>query len=387
MIARLCYIERVQTALRRSPVVALIGPRQCGKTTLARQFLRKESPLYFDFEDPVVASAFEDPMSSLAPLRGLVVIDEAQRCPQIFPVLRVLVDREENPARFLILGSASPELSRQSAESLAGRVETIEMGGFHSREIGGEDAHMLWLRGGFPRSFLAQTEADSVEWRKQFVRTFLERDLAQLGFRMSPQVLGRFWTMISHYHGQIWNGSEIAASMGISHQSARNYLDALEQTFMVRRLLPWFVNVGKRLVKSPRIFFRDSGIFHALQGIDSEQSLITHPKLGASWEGFALEQILSYLHGEEAYFYAIHGGSDLDLYLPNRSLGLEIKRRDAPRKSRSMEIAMRDLGLKDLIVVYPGARSYEVGENIRAMPLSGAISVLAETLKSGSRKV
>lgn len=322
----------------------------------------------------MVAAAFENPMSSLAPLRGLVVIDEAQRCPQIFPVLRVLVDRKENPARFLILGSASPELARQAAESLAGRVEIIEMGGFHLGELAQEESHALWLRGGFPRSFLAVSEEDSWEWRKQFVRTFLERDLGQLGFRMSPQVMGRFWTMTSHYHGQIWNSSEIAASMGISHQSARNYLDALEQTFMVRRLLPWFVNVGKRLVKSPKIFFRDSGIFHALQGIGSEQALIAHPKLGASWEGFALEQILANLQGEEAYFYAIHGGSDLDLYFPNRRLGFEIKRQDAPRKTRSMEIAIEDLDLQELIVVYPGARSFEMGQKIRALSLETAVS-------------
>ena len=220
MISRLDYINRVQNGLRRSPVVALIGPRQCGKTTLARQVLAENSPLYFDLEDPVVAAAFENPMSSLAPLRGVVVIDEAQRCPQIFPVLRVLVDRKENPAQFLILGSASPELSRQASESLAGRVEIIEMGGFHLGELAKEESHALWLRGGFPRSFLAGSEMNSMEWRKQFVRTFLERDLAQLGFRMSPQVMGRFWTMISHYHGQIWNSSEIAASMGISHPSA-----------------------------------------------------------------------------------------------------------------------------------------------------------------------
>lgn len=355
-------------------MVALIGPRQCGKTTLARQVLAKESPLYFDLEDPVVAAAFESPMSSLAPLRGLVVIDEAQRCPQIFPVLRVLLDREESAARFLILGSASPELSRQAAESLAGRVEIIEMSGFDLGELGTGASHALWLRGGFPRSFLAASEEDSWEWRKQFVRTFLERDLGQLGFRMSPQVMGRFWTMVSHYHGQIWNGSEIAASMGISHQSARNYLDALEQTFMTRRLLPWFVNVGKRLVKSPKVFFRDSGIFHALQGIGSEQSLIAHPKLGASWEGFALEQILSNLRGEEAYFYAIHGGSDLDLYLPNRRVGMEIKRRDVPRMSRSMGIALEDLDLEELIVVYPGERSFELGKKIRAVSLETAVS-------------
>jgi predicted AAA+ superfamily ATPase len=376
MISRQSYIELLQIAVRRNPVVALIGPRQSGKTTLARQFLASDSPLYFDLEDPVVASAFENPMSSLAALRGLVVIDEAQRCPQIFPVLRVLADRAGIPARFLILGSASPELSRQASESLAGRVEIIEMGGFHLEEVEAEKSHGLWLRGGFPRSFLAESELDSLEWRKQFVRTFLERDLAQLGFRMSPQVMGRFWTMLSHYHGQIWNSSEIGASMGISHQSARIYLDALEQTFMVRRLLPWFVNVGKRLVKSPKVFFRDSGIFHALQGIGSEQALIAHPKLGASWEGFALEQILGKLRGEEAYFYAIHGGSDLDLYLPNRRLGMEVKRRDAPRKTRSMEIAIQDLGLEELIVVYPGSRSYELAPRIRVMPLVEIVSKL-----------
>jgi len=376
MISRQSYIELLQIAVRRNPVVALIGPRQSGKTTLARQFLASDSPLYFDLEDPVVASAFENPMSSLAALRGLVVIDEAQRCPQIFPVLRVLADRAGIPARFLILGSASPELSRQASESLAGRVEIIEMGGFHLEEVEAEKSHGLWLRGGFPRSFLAESELDSMEWRKQFVRTFLERDLAQLGFRMSPQVMGRFWTMLSHYHGQIWNSSEVGSSMGISHQSARVYLDALEQTFMVRRLLPWFVNVGKRLVKSPKVFFRDSGIFHALQGIGSEQALIAHPKLGASWEGFALEQILAKLRGEEAYFYAIHGGSDLDLYLPNRRLGMEVKRRDAPRKTRSMEIAIQDLGLEELIVVYPGSRSYELAPRIRVMPLVEIVSKL-----------
>jgi len=376
MISRQSYIELLQIAVRRNPVVALIGPRQSGKTTLARQFLASDSPLYFDLEDPVVASAFENPMSSLAALRGLVVIDEAQRCPQIFPVLRVLADRAGIPARFLILGSASPKLSRQASESLAGRVEIIEMGGFHLEEVEAEKSHGLWLRGGFPRSFLAESELDSMEWRKQFVRTFLERDLAQLGFRMSPQVMGRFWTMLSHHHGQIWNSSEIGSSMGISHQSARVYLDALEQTFMVRRLLPWFVNVGKRLVKSPKVFFRDSGIFHALQGIGSEQALIAHPKLGASWEGFALEQILAKLRGEEAYFYAIHGGSDLDLYLPNRRLGMEVKRRDAPRKTRSMEIAIQDLGLEELIVVYPGSRSYELAPRIRVMPLVEIVSKL-----------
>jgi predicted AAA+ superfamily ATPase len=305
-----------------------------------------------------------------------VVIDEAQRCPEIFPVLRVLADRDRSTARFLILGSASPDLTRQASESLAGRVEIIEMSGFNLGEVGLDVLQMLWVRGGFPRSFLAQTEGDSVEWRKQFIRTFLERDLSQMGFRMSPQVMGRFWTMVSHYHGQIWNASEIAASMGVSHQTSRNYLDALEQTFMVRRLLPWYVNVGKRLVKSPKIYFRDSGLFHTLQGIDSEVALMTHPKVGSSWEGFAVEQILSTLLTDDAYFYSVHGGSELDIYLPNRQIGFEIKRQDAPRLSRSMQIVIEDLKLEELLIVYPGKRAYPISDRIRAVPLCELTNVL-----------
>jgi predicted AAA+ superfamily ATPase len=368
MITRSRYEERIALGLGRNPVVALIGPRQCGKTTLARKILPVEAAGYFDLEDPVVARAFENPMSLLSPLRGLVVIDEAQRRPEIFPVLRVLADRESAPARFLLLGSASPDLSRQAAESLAGRIEIIEMGGFDLSEIGESGWHGLWLRGGFPRSYLSSGEGDSFEWRRQFVRMFLERDMAQLGFGASPAAMGRFWTMLAHYHGQLWNGSEIAASMGISPQSSRNYLDALEQTFMIRRLLPWYVNVGKRLVKTPKIYFRDSGIFHALQNIASGEQLISHPKLGASWEGFVLEQVLRQLPGEEAYFYAVHSGSELDLYLPHRRLGIEIKRQDAPQKTRSMDIAIEDLKLDRLLVVYPGTRAYAIDDTIRAVP-------------------
>ena len=376
MISRNDYYERVRAGLARSPIVTLIGPRQCGKTTLARQFLGSESLQYFDLEDPVVASAFESPMTTLSSLSGLVVIDEAQRCPGIFPSLRVLADRDQNTARFLILGSASPDLTRQASESLAGRVEIIEMSGFHLGEVGSDAHQQLWLRGGFPRSFLAENQGDSVEWRKQFVRTFLERDLSQMGFRMSPQVMGRFWTMVSHYHGQIWNASEIAASMGVSHQTSRNYLDALEQTFMVRRLLPWYVNVGKRLVKSPKIYFRDSGLFHTLQGIDSEVALLSHPKVGASWEGFAVEQILSTILTDDAYFYSVHGGSELDIYLPNRRIGFEIKRQDAPRLTRSMQIVIEDLKLEELLIVYPGKRIYLISDRVRAVPLSEVADVI-----------
>lgn len=373
MISRNQLMQRVQTGLRRNPIVALIGPRQCGKTTLARAFLSPEAGNYFDLEDPFVAQAFADPMSSLASLRGLVVIDEAQRRPEIFPTLRVLADRSNEPAQFLILGSASPDLSRQASESLAGRVEVVEMGGFQLDEVAHDDRDELWLRGGFPRAFLAASQADSYEWRRQFIRMFLERDLAQLGFGIAPATLGRFWTMLAHYHGQLWNGSEIAASMGISPQSSRNYLDALEQTFMVRRLLPWHANVGKRLVKSPKIYIRDSGIFHALQGIADPSGLIAHPKLGASWEGFAIEQLLQRLRGEDAYFYAVHSGSELDLYLPLRNLGIEIKRMDAPKRTRSMDIAIEDLKLERLLVVYPGSRGYELSDRIRVVPLAEAL--------------
>lgn len=370
MIGRDGYLQQVLTALTRNPAVALIGPRQCGKTTLARQLATRDTSCYFDLEDPTSAFLLEQPMSSLSPLTGLVVIDEAQRVPGLFPVLRVLADREGQPATFLILGSASPELSRQASESLAGRVEIIEMGGFLLSELKEGPRERLWLRGGFPRSYLAASERDSFAWRRNFVRTFLERDLAALGFRMSPAAMGRFWTMLAHYHGQLWNGNEIAAAMGISPTTARHYLDALEQTFMIRRLLPWHANVGKRLVKTPKIYFRDSGVFHALQGIESHAGLLTHPKLRASWEGFALEQILRSHPGEEAYFYAIHSGSELDLFFPNRQLGVEIKFQDAPRLTRSMRIAMEDLALDELIVVYPGQREYAFGDRARAVPLS-----------------
>lgn len=369
MISRTQIIRRVERALSRNPVVALIGPRQCGKTTLAREFLVAESSNYFDLEDPVVALALEEPMSTLKPLSGLVVIDEAQRRPEIFPVLRVLADRVENPARFLILGSASPDLSRQAAESLAGRVEIIEMGGFDLAEVGEGNSTGLWHRGGFPRSYLALDDSDSYAWRQQFARTFLERDLAQLGFGMSPQSLGRFWTMLAHYHGQIWNGNEIASSMGVSATTARRYLDVLEQTFMVRRLQPWFANLGKRLVKTPKIYLRDSGLFHALLGVRSPGELAVHPKLGASWEGFAIEQILRFAQDETAYFFAIHSGSELDLYFPSLNIGVEVKRQDAPRLTRSMLIAQQDLQLEQLWVVYPGTRSYPLAKGVDCLPL------------------
>jgi predicted AAA+ superfamily ATPase len=371
MIERTSYLRRIRTGLKRSPVVALLGPRQCGKTTLARQILPANSANYFDLEDPAVAAMLEQPMTALQPLRGLVVIDEAQRQPGIFPVLRVLADRTGQPATFLVLGSASPELSRQASESLAGRVEIIGLRGFDGGEIAPADLEKLWLRGGYPRSFLAQSDADSLQWRRDFVRTFLERDLAGLGFGMPPAALGRFWTMISHYHGQIWNGSEVAASLGIAPNTARSYLDALEQTYMVRRLPPWHANLGKRLVKSPKLYFRDSGLFHTLQGIGTAADLLTHPKLGASWEGFALEEILQSVQPEQAYFYAVHSGAELDLFMlaDGRRVGVEFKREDAPRLTHSMHVALEDLKLDRLSVIYPGTRRYRLHEKVDVLPL------------------
>ncbi len=371
-ISRPHFRRLIERALEHNPVVALLGPRQCGKTTMARDFVPETSANYFDMEDPAVWATMENPMTTLAPLRGLVVIDEAQRRPEIFPILRVLADRSGAPAQFLILGSASPELSRQSSESLAGRIEVIEMSGFALSEVGAVAERQLWLRGGFPRSFLAADDEASDRWRREFIRTFLERDLALLGFGLSPQLMQRFWTMISHYHGQIWNSTEVAASLGVAPNTARSYLDALSQTFMVRQLQPWHENIGKRQVKSPKLYLRDSGIFHRLQGISSWDAMQAHPKLGASWEGFALEETLKAAAPDEAYFWAVHSGSELDLLMirNGRRTGVEFKRADAPKMTRSITIAMDDLKLDELVIVYPGSRTYPLSDRVKVLPLT-----------------
>jgi predicted AAA+ superfamily ATPase len=378
MVTRSDYTKCIQKALSRNPIVALLGARQVGKTTLARQFVARDSINYFDLEDPVVANIMENPLTALQSLKGLVVIDEAQRQPAIFPVLRVLADREAQPAQFLILGSASPELSRQASESLAGRIEIVYMSGFSLSETGGENLEALWLRGGFPRAYLAKDDEDSSRWRKEFISTFLERDLAGLGFGMSPVAMRRFWTMIAHYNGQTWNSTEVARSLGVAPNTARSYMDALEQTFMVRQLQPWFANVKKRLVKSPKLYFRDSGILHTLLGIEQPQDLLRHPKLGASWENFAFEQVLRFINPDEAYFYGVHSGTELDLYLPQgtQNLGIEFKRQDAPKVTKSMRQAIRDLDLTRLWIVYPGPREYALDDIITVKPLS---SFIAET--------
>lgn len=375
MILRSDLLHAVKEALGRNPIVALVGPRQCGKTTLAREFLPAESGNYFDLEDPAIRGFLETPMAALSEAEGLVVIDEAQRRPEIFPVLRVLADRVPGPARFLILGSAAPELLRQASESLAGRVEIIEMGGFGLGEV--EKLEELWIRGGFPRSFLASSTADSVAWRQNFVRTFLERDLAGLGFGLPPAQMLRFWTMVAHYHAQTWNATETASSLGVAPNTARRYLDILEQTFMIRQLQPWFSNTGKRLVKKPKIYFRDSGIFHSLLGIPDRKALISHPKLGASWEGFALEETLRVFKPDQAYFWALHSGAELDLLLfkNGRRIGVEFKRTDSPRITASIQSAQEHLELDESLIVYPGNRVLDLAQATRAVPLSLLASV------------
>jgi predicted AAA+ superfamily ATPase len=322
-------------------------------------------------------------MTTLQRLSGLIIIDEVQRHPELFELIRVLVDRPDNTARFLLLGSASPTLVRGVSESLAGRIGFIDLSGFDLRETGGDSLFRLWSRGGFPRSFLAPDDDASLAWRNGFIRTFLERDVPQLGITIPAETLRRFWTMMAHYHGQIWNAAELARSLGASENTARSYLDILAGAFMVRVLPPWFENIGKRQVKSPKVFLRDSGILHGLLQIGTFPELQAHPKLGASWEGFAIEQVIHLLETRDAYFWATHGGAELDLLviLRGKRHGFEFKYQDAPRRSRSMLIAREDLGLNGLWVVYPGSKRYALDESIHVIPLT-EIPGLAEGLKA-----
>ena len=377
MLPRSSLFASLQAALARAPVVALLGPRQCGKTTLARQLVPVTSANYFDLEDPISLARLEEPLTALGELRGTVVIDEVQRRPELFPLLRVLADRAQAPARFLILGSASPALLRQSSESLAGRLEIVEMAGFDLAEVGLAAAEELWLRGGFPRAFLAANEGDSLIWRRDFIRTLLESDLPQLGVRVPAATLQRFWAMLAHFHGQLWNGAELGRSLGVSQTSCRRYLELLEGIFMVRLLPPWHAHLLKRQVKAPKIYIRDSGLLHQLLQISDRDGLLCHPRLGASWEGFVIEQLLAAWQADGAWFWATHGGAELDLLVQRggRRIGVEIKRADAPRLSASMRQALADLELDQLIVVSPGDRSYRLTDRATVMPLAEALAV------------
>lgn len=371
MISRVKLMRRVQAALKRSRVVALLGPRQCGKTTLARRILPADSIGYFDLENPRHLERLAEPMLALEHLRGIVVIDEVQRRPDLFPVLRVLADRSPLPARFLILGSASPGLMKQSSESLAGRIERVIMGGFSLEEVGAPAHARHWLRGGFPLSFLARNDQASDIWRREFVQTFLERDIPQLGFSAPALAMHRFWSMAAHYHGQIWNSSELARSLGIGETTVRRYLDLLTDLFLVRRLPAWHANLKKRQVKSPKFYLRDTGLLHQLLGIRDEGELMRHPKCGASWEGYVVEEILRATDPETACFWATHQGAEIDLALVRhgRMFGIECKWVDAPRMTPSLRIALADLGLERVAVVYPGAERYPLTDRAEAVPL------------------
>jgi predicted AAA+ superfamily ATPase len=370
VIPRPADLARLRTALGRSPVVALLGPRQCGKTTLARQFVSAGSVTYFDLEDPVSLARLAEPMTTLGALRGTVVIDEIQRRPDLFPALRVLADRRPRQARFLVLGSASAALLRQSSESLAGRLETIILGGLSLADVGPRALRRHWLRGGYPRAFLARSGAASVSWRRELIATYLERDVPQLGVSIPAPALLRFWTMLAHAHGNLWNAADPARSLGVSEPTVRRYLDLLSSLFLVRQLAPWHENLAKRQVKAPKVYVRDSGLLHQLLGVGTERELLRHPKSGASWEGYVLEEVLKALRPGEAYFWRTHNGAELDLllFVGGKRIGVEIKRADAPQLTRSMHLAVHDLKLSRLVVVYPGTHRYRLAPKAFAVP-------------------
>jgi len=370
LIERKTDLKQIRSLLRIFPVVAILGKRQCGKTTIAKSF---EFDHYFDLESPRDLAALDHPQLALEALEGLIVIDEIQRKPDLFPLLRHLVDNLPSQ-RYLILGSASRDLIRQSSETLAGRIGFFNLAGFRIADVGSNEINSLWLRGGLPRSFLAENDEESAVWRENYIATFLERDLPQLGISIPANTLRRFWTMLGHYHGQIINYSELARNFGISDMTARKYIELLEGTFMLRVLQPWHVNIGKRLVKRPKLYFTDSGIFHSLLAVSRGEELLTHPKLGASWEGFALECMIRSIgkRNEEIFFWGTHSGAEVDLFWQHqgKNWALEFKYMDAPKKSLSMQSALEDLSLAHLWVIYPGSRKYRLADKITVLPVS-----------------
>ena len=379
-IPRNYHLRRVRLLLREFPVVALLGARQVGKSTLARRLAasHRGPTTWFDLEDSADLARLADPGLELRPLRGLVVLDEIHRLPGVFPLLRVLADRPRTPARFLVLGSASPDLLRQTSETLAGRVAFHELDGFGLREV--EDLERLWLRGGFPLSYLARSAPASRRWRDGFIRTFLTRDVPDLGSSIPPLTLRRFWTMLAHWHGQIWNGAEFGRAFGVAHTTVRRYLDLLTSVFVVRQLQPWHENIRKRQVRSPKVYVADSGVLHALLGLSTREAVLSHPKVGASWEGFVVQQIVQLLAAspEQCFHWSTHSGAELDLLVVagDRRYGFEVKRAEAPRPTPSMRSAFETLGLDRLDVVHAGAQSYAMAPGMRALPAARLATAL-----------
>ena len=380
MITRKHYMETIRERLKSFPVVSVLGPRQVGKTTLAQEIAGEQPSHFFDLEDVDALARLAEPKAALERLEGLVVLDEVQRKPELFALLRVLADRKPVKARFLLTGSASPSLVRGVSESLAGRVALVDVAGFNLEEVGEGEWRKLWWRGGFPLAYLAPSDAASRRWQEEFVRTLLERDMPQLGITVAAASLRRFWTMLTHYHAQIWKGSELARSIGVSEPTMRKYLDLLSSTFMVRQLPPWHENLSKRQVKAPKVYLRDSGLLHCLMRQVEFNDLEAHPKLGASWEGFAIEQVLSITGDRDAYFWATHGGAELDLLVNwrGRRYGFEFKYGDAPSMTKSMHTALHDLKLERLFVVHPGKDSYVMNEQTEAVAITNLRARLAQ---------
>ena len=370
MIQRKDYLEQLATATKRSPVTALLGPRQCGKTTLARQFASTREVTMFDLESEPDVNQLTNPELVLGELQGLVVLDEIQLMPELFRALRVLADRPDSATRFLILGSASPDIVRDASESLAGRVEFIEMSGFDLAETAPDDLRKLWRRGGFPRSYLASSEEDSSAWRNGFIRTFLERDLPQFGVTTRATAMRRYWTTLAHMHGQTWNASKLGRAISVSDKTARSYLDLLTGAYMVRQLQPWFENTAKRQVKAPKVYIRDTGLLHTLLGIGDDRELLRHARAGFSWEGFAIEQVLHALGHPNPWFWASHRGGELDLLVLQRGLriGFEMKFSEAPKVTGAMRKTAEILNLDHLFVVCPTMRAYPVEHHITVLP-------------------
>ena len=379
MIDRPNYLAQLKKAMSRSPITALLGPRQCGKTTLARMFGQIREATHFDLESQPDLRRLQNPELMLGSLKGTVILDEIQVMPHLFNVLRVLADRPKNPARFLILGGASPGIIKSVSETLAGRVEFVQLAPFDLRETGTNTWERLWWRGGFPRSFLAKSNEDSSAWREDFIRTFLERDIPQLGFMIPAAAMRRFWTMLAHYHGQTWNATKLAQAMGLSDKTVRSYLDILTGTYMIRQLQPWHANIGKRQIRAPKIYLRDSGLLHSLLGLTSLHGLFGHPQAGASWEGFALEQVFAAVRPTDSYFWSTHGRAEIDLLFTyqGRRYGIEAKFTEAASITKSMRIGMEDLKLNHLWVIYAGKHIYPMDKKITALPIKD-ISTLIE---------